>query len=777
MSNIDEEILNINKNICKNIDKFDDSERGLLSQNILSQLRNLVEAVFLKIYSQGQNIEIDYDKITDAINYVKTQGQFRFLYKFHGLIQKSSSHYTKSEENSERLMLKYYEYLLRVKNFLLTRYNIDILGNINEFPLNLDNNLQEYYEKIAQKIDSSNITLEENTFKGRYYIQKIKPFFVNQKIYYEITFNFANDKRSKFDRVIAFTTLEMSENYAVRLSIKKDSINILDKEMPILIVEAWEVSVRPCEINNFAKIFGVFNTISTQSKEYINLMSLLTLDKLNLTEIVELPDNYYLYYQNRILKNAKTTYISDILNRCRELIINNRSGANIVKYLLFHLNNIIIKNQYRNENCGRLSGLNLNYGSIPFDDMPFASSLIAHNPGILDLLDCISTDGRKHEFLGREIKNNTEINGELYTKQEDLINFENLDDLLEIYNNRLYWRHRPSREIKKYNNHYYIYEYEQDAFNILKKLKDLSTSGYAKHSDSFDSWLKTDQHGMDCDEKKNALRQMFENSKVALIYGSAGTGKSTIINHLSNFFNDKTKLYLTQTNPAMENLRRKIKASNTFYRTIDSFNNSTRCNTEFDILIIDECSTVSNRDMIKVLEKAKFNLLVLVGDIHQIEAISFGNWFSLAEKFIKESSKTELTSLYRSDNENLISLWNKVRKLDDDILEVITNSNNNYSKTLDNSIFERSEEDEIILCLNYDGLYGINNINSFLQGSNQNPPVPWGVHTYKINDPIIFNESDRFTPVLYNNLKGKIVDVELFEGRIQFDIEIHHWPS
>ncbi|MDD3420426.1 MAG: ATP-binding domain-containing protein [Candidatus Gastranaerophilales bacterium] len=74
--------------------------------------------------------------------------------------------------------------------------------------------------------------------------------------------------------------------------------------------------------------------------------------------------------------------------------------------------------------------------------------------------------------------------------------------------------------------------------------------------------------------------------------------------------------------------------------------------------------------------------------------------------------------------------------------------------------------------LNYDGLYGINNINNFLQGNNENSPVRWGVQTYKINDPIIFNESERFSSVLYNNLKGKIVNIELLEDRIQFDIEI-----
>ena len=65
-----------------------------------------------------------------------------------------------------------------------------------------------------------------------------------------------------------------------------------------------------------------------------------------------------------------------------------------------------------------------------------------------------------------------------------------------------------------------------------------------------------------------------------------------------------------------------------------------------------------------------------------------------------------------------------------------------------------------------------NNINRFLQSSNDNDPVEWGTHTYKVNDPIIFNETVRFSPLIYNNLKGKIVRIEISKINIQFDIEI-----
>ena len=174
--------------------------------------------------------------------------------------------------------------------------------------------------------------------------------------------------------------------------------------------------------------------------------------------------------------------------------------------------------------------------------------------------------------------------------------------------------------------------------------------------------------------------------------------------------------------------------------------------------------------MLDVLNAATFKLLILVGDIFQIESILFGNWFGVAKAVVPQSAISVLEQPYRSKNQNLLALWSKIRNIEADILEHITR--NDYSTTLNESIFEQSEEDEIILCLNYDGLYGINNINRFLQSCNNHPPIQWGVQIYKVGDPILFNESNRFAPLIYNNLKGRIVWIEKSEDVIQFDIEI-----
>jgi hypothetical protein len=188
---LDTAILKIDKVICNNISKFDDSERGLLSQNILSQLRNFIEHISLKAYSNGNDIENTYENITLANAYVSSKGNLKFLSRFHNFIQIVASHYTPDEENSERLMLKYYEYLLRIKSFLKNTYKLDILENIDEFPIKFDSALKEYYEKIAKEINRSESIRVKNTYNDRYYIQKIKPFFVEHEVYYEVTFTTA----------------------------------------------------------------------------------------------------------------------------------------------------------------------------------------------------------------------------------------------------------------------------------------------------------------------------------------------------------------------------------------------------------------------------------------------------------------------------------------------------------------------------------------------------------------------------------------------------------
>ena len=138
----------------------------------------------------------------------------------------------------------------------------------------MDTELSDYYEKIAERIDSPS-TLHPISNYDLYYVQKIKPFFVNQKIYYEVTFTAAKANTSKFNRIIAFTKHEIVHNYALKFSIHNEIIHILDKDMSILVIDGYKVSIRPCEWNKLSEIFGLSIKHSTNSNEYRELMKYL----------------------------------------------------------------------------------------------------------------------------------------------------------------------------------------------------------------------------------------------------------------------------------------------------------------------------------------------------------------------------------------------------------------------------------------------------------------------------------------------------------------------
>jgi hypothetical protein len=772
MRKVDEQINISNEAICKLIENIGVEERGFLCQNILDKLRTFVESISVKISGENEySFEIFQKK---AKNYIASRADLRFLSKFHKFLQHSKSHYATNEEASERLMIKYYEYLIKIKSFLKKTYNLDVLNNLNKFPINTDKTLSEYYKKISQKIKEPAVKRIKSEYNNqKFYIQKIKPFFVEEEVFYEVTFRIADDNPRKFDRLIAFTKLEINENYALQFTTSKDYIEISGKKMPIQIIDDYNISIRLCEFKNFEKIFNAGVKEYNRTIEYNEIMSFLKNTGLNLVEIVEFPDSYYNRFKQVINEKSETTRILDLLDKSRNFIKKDLPGSNILRYLLYNLNNRVIKDQYYNNGNFKLSNLNLSYKCIPFDEMPFATFPVKHTPVIHDLLDCIDSNEKEHEFFAKHITNNAEINGWLYTPIKDVSMFENIDNLISTFNNRLYQENENQRDrkIEIYKDHIYITGYENAVLETIRKLKELSTSGIKNYSNSINAWLSSADSDVDCPQKELALRKMFEKSKVSLIYGAAGTGKTKLIEHISKYHNERSKLYLANTHSAVSNLKSRITAQNTEFSTIKSFLHGSNQKTEFDILIIDECSVVNNLDMRNILRKASFGALILVGDIYQIESIRFGNWFYIAKSFVPESSVIELTNPWRAkDNDELLKLWDKVRNIEDDIIEHI--EKNNYSSNIDESVFKNIEDDEIILCLNYDGFYGINNINRFLQENNKNESIIWGVNTYKINDPVLFNESNRFGNIIYNNLKGKILNIKVFDDKIQFDIQI-----
>lgn len=779
MSNAINEILKANSYIDKKLSEMNSDNRGEKSLDIIMAVRNLNDNIALKLYqdlypdkSMGPN---------KAASQFKNHKEYKFISKFDKFLQKSVSHFTPSEDGAERLLIKYYDYLLQLKKLVKNEFNLEILLHIDNFLDDIDEQTQEYYDKVCDVINQKKYINVNNDI---YYINRIKPFRSNKKIYYEVTLELANDKSSKFNRLTAFTNCKIDTFYSVELSIARSEISIFGVELPILIITNWDISIRPCELINFSRIVDVELNIQRSYIEYKVLMKALKEEGLNLVDIVELEDEDFKYLKEKINLeiNRNRSAFFEVLEKCREIISKKEFGKNILKYLLFRMNNRLIKDQWPKSYKDHSGNLFLSTKCKPFEDHPYSFNPPNHISNYNDIAYSIGVVNRKSDILARFINTNTINNKKLYTSFEELSSFGTKKDIVKLideYNKSLHEGFKPRCCLKVYKDYVYKCEYEDMTISIIKNLLNLSStpSSYSHlfEKDKIDKLkiLKNDNK-LDDSNKELILTNMFEKSRVHFIYGPAGTGKTKIVNHITNLMKGTSKIYLAKTNAAVSNLKQKVinrEPSDNFI-TIEKCLSGEYLLLNYDLIVIDECSTVKNEEILKILELSGNAIIVLVGDIYQIEAIGYGNWFEIVKKIVPSYCCHTLDKPYRTTKRSLINLWDEVRNIKEDNVVLETMVRNDFSSSLDNNIFNKYDEDEIILCLNYNGLYGLNNINKLMQLNNPNPSVDIGILQYKKDDPILFNDSNRFLE-LYNNLKGKIVDIIDQGSEVLFKIEVN----
>lgn len=362
----DREIMKASDAIDKALASSNRSNRGEVSVRILSLVRNLNDNIAEKIWC-----DLHPDK-PRSVNKVGKEfinvPSYRFIGKFYNYLGKSVSHFTPTEDGAERLMLKYYQYVLQLKEVMSVRYNTEILKNINLFILDTDQKTQDYYNKVAEQIVHIDDTAISSS-ADNYYVNRVKPFVSNNKVYYEITLEPALGKPNKFNRITAFTKYNIFSNYSVALKFVDTYINIFGVNFPIKIISDWSVSIRPCEINNFAAILNMNVNIQRGNIEYRVMMEYLKEHQVSLVEIVDYGQEQYMKLKNEVIFStpARHSYFFDILDQCRLYSKKRRPGKNILRLLLNRMNNEIIKDQWPYKN-GKTYVLICDNDNVSFDN-------------------------------------------------------------------------------------------------------------------------------------------------------------------------------------------------------------------------------------------------------------------------------------------------------------------------------------------------------------------------------------------------------------------------
>ena len=771
---IEKNIYNIDSKICGIIDDYKvlrDSQK--VADYVIQFLRTYLETIAARIYAyenpdKPTPIRGKDKWYTQYIKALKETNEYGYIWMFHHSLQIVTSHYVPAEDGAVRFMEGHINLLYQLRNHMREMFGLNLMENLEDYPQERNEELNPYYRKIYNSLREIQVEESAEHTKDRYYIMRKKYRFVDGRGFFEYTLAYAQEEITKFDRFVVYSFSDIPDNYSIQCDFAHTSVDFNGIDIDIKCLVAWTVSIRPCELEKIAAIAGYEVTVRSYNTFYRAMMKFLSKKGMNLLDILLADENDYDIYSEQV-QIGQTSKFAEVFNKLRDIIINDKSGCNIIRYLISFLRNDVIRDQLADCPNNRLSYLYLKNEAIPFDEMPYASSLYKHNVTTSRLHRCLDIDDCEHQYLSAIVNSEAYDSNTLYVAIDE----KSLDYYLyekDIFNKSLYKSEKQQlRRIESFFNYLYVKNYFELTKAIIGKLQQYTSEGVRDYLQTINGKKEVIEK-IDDNEKKKIVSNIFKHSRLGMIYGAAGTGKTKVAEHIAKIFDDKNILLLANTNAAKNNLQDRINNAFCDCYTVHDYIKNKNSNKIYDLVIVDECSTVCNEDILQLFEKCNSEAYLLLGDIHQIEAIKFGNWFNFARYFIEKNSVYELSIPYRAKNNNtLLDMWSYVRHYDENMFERL--QANGYISILDESIFEKTE-DEIILCLGYDGLYGVNNINRYMQKVNPSNPVEWGNWVYKVGDKVLFNDNKRFGSVLYNNLKGTIVTIDRKDEEIVFQIQI-----
>ena len=771
MNNTDEKILELSSVIDEHFNKVTKENRAKESVEILPNLRNFCELILYKIYNEENNCDLlqTQENLTQVRQYIKEK--YHSFYEFHTFLDAGPGHIFCGKDHSESLMIKYIPKLIELKIFIKERYNLDTLCSINKFPLNLDDSLTKFYMKILSAMTLNNNIIPNKT-KDLYYIKKKSMKYLCGKVFYEYVLDISDDKPNKFNTIVAYSFINITLNYDMIFSIYPQIINLLGRNVKILIIKDYEIAIRPCAFKNLISLIDVNLNIKSRTLVYRDLMNVIKKQNCNLLKIIE----------SSIPFSSRNDSYSRFADEIRLFISKDQRGVNLVKYLLLNMRNstiILQKNKYRYKNSDYLNPyfdyLPITSGSLEFDKDPVAFNPRGDAPTFYEINQIVNVSDYKESTLYKSIEEYINSRNLLFVPQEEIYTSnDNINNCIDRFNSKL-TSYYSSNEIIKVGDKFTIKFYLEDSLFVFNEFNKLIEEEKIN--------VNTSENFSLSDEQRNVINNAFKGKSICFLCGAAGTGKSTVI---KEFIECNKNTYsiscLTTTNTAKNNLMSSINTIGVNFYNIATYVRNLENKGQFNIIpasqiiILDEASFISTVDMAKILRANPNSIYLIVGDPYQIESIQFGNWYELALNLFKNKNVVyELKEAHRTNSKELLQVWNLVRNVigkgnDTKLIELL--SGYNITKRFnDDSVFELNKN-QIILCLGYEGIYGINNLNRYLQISNSSPEHIFQQQIYKVNDPIVFIINDYEKYGIYNNLNGIISEITEDDEYIYFKIDV-----
>ena len=766
MKIIDKRLIETAAIIDRKFAKVDEENRSEISTDILPHLRNFCEAFMYKVYDEENSVDLyqTQDNLKIVRAFFKTKHYD--IYKFHSLLDSSVGHMEFGQMQSEALTIKYIPKLIVLKEFLFGQYEISVLGNIDKYPLDLDESITSFYEKILYVLLYSRCDVKRLS-RNQYFVRKRSMRYINGHIFYEYVFDVSDDKTNKYNTFVCYSFKNIRFDYDLKLILSKKQIAFLNTKIFINVIYDYEYSIRPCTFKNLLYLINVDTTDGKRDKDYHSIMSYIKEKKMSLLDIID--DDVDLGLQSN-------GYYDQFFKAINDFVKKNDLGTNTVRLLLMDMQNSTIKAQryiqYRDYPAynEKFNGLRIRLGTKAFEKMPFAFSPKAVKPSLHTIYELFEVSGSEGDILYHYMAEYINQNNTLFVKPENIgYSNERFIELKDKFNEKLL-RENPyysDHVIISVNNYYTIESYYILTKKVVARALELCKKRVQLVENDYSGNILLSE------KQKDILTDSFRSSSISLVTGAAGTGKTTLIKEFIKNNSLKRILCLTTTNTANNNLKMKDCETVVKYMNIAQFEKE-RERDQFDIIIVDEASFVSTEAIYGILTAYNGSAFLFVGDPEQIESIEFGNWFDLLLNILKSQKVVyALEKEYRTDVKEISNVWTEVRAgQKKNILELLS-AYGMTEKIKDNYEIFDVKEGEVVLCLNYDGLYGINNINRYLQASNPNEAHEYQENLYKEGDPVIFIINDYSIYGIYNNLKGKIELINEDNDNITFKIRLY----